>query len=177
MNYRWSMVLMLGTLMALPLRAVRADEEGGSGGEHRYEWKHGDRDHDGLGLTSDQKAKLKSIEEAQKTALKPLMRKKRDLMIKLSEQVDDKAADSDIEHTLSDLKSTREAMQTETKRFKTQREAIFTPTQKARMMLAHRHDRWDHEKMKDHRGDGWDGGKDGHEGHHHDDDDDHGENM
>ena len=114
MNYRWSAVLMLGTLMALPLGAVRADEGGPpsatDGAEHH--WKHDGHGRMDLDITDDQKAKLKPIREAQEKALKPLWRKQRDLSIKLSDQVHDKASDSDIQRTLSDLKANREIMET-----------------------------------------------------------------
>jgi Spy/CpxP family protein refolding chaperone len=180
MNYRWSSVLILGTLLALPLGAVRADESGApsAGDGEAHHWMHGGgHGHNDLGITKDQMAKLKSIMEAQKMALKPLWRKQRDLTTKLSDQVEDKASDSDIQHTLADLKENREAMKTESKRFGDQREAILTPTQRARMMLAHRFGRgpWGHESM-DHRGGDWHKeDMDGH--HHHGDDNDRADNY
>jgi Spy/CpxP family protein refolding chaperone len=163
---------MLGSLMALPLGALRADEGGPQAGNDgdMHHWKHDEgHDHKDLGITDDQKAKLKSIREAQEKALKPIWRKQRDLSMKLRDQLEDKASDSDIQHTLSDLKANRETLETEGKRFMSQREAILTPTQRARMMLARerwggRRGHWDHEKM-DHRDGDYD--KDGKDGEHH----------
>ena len=175
MNYRWPSILLLGTLMSLPLSLVRADEDGKPAHEEEsHHWKHdrgNEHEHGDLGITNDQKSKLKSIMEAQEKALKPFWRKHRDLTIKLADLVEDKASDADITKTLSDLKENREAMETESKRFKGQREAVFTPTQKARMMLAHRfgHESWGnegHEKM-DHRDGDW--RKDDKDGNHHGD--------
>jgi Spy/CpxP family protein refolding chaperone len=174
MNYRWFAVLMLGTFMTLPLVMARADEAGSppaNEGEAHH-WKHGDgRMHDELGLTDDQKAKLKSIREAQEKALKPIWRKQRDLTIKLRDQLEDKAGEAEIGRTLTDLKANREAMTTEAKRFMSQREAILTPTQRARMMLKHgfdgeRREHWGHKPLGDHDED-----REGYEYHHDDHDD------
>ena len=171
---------MLGTIMALPLGVVRADEgapQAANEGEAHH-GKHGGRDrHKEKDLTDDQKAKLKSIREAEEIALKPIERKQRNLSIKLRDQLEDKASDSDITSTLSDLKANRESMEKEAKRFMTQREAILTPTQRACMLLKHEHrSHWGDEKM-DRRGEGW--REEDKDEHHHDqrdrDGDDHDE--
>ena len=171
MAYRWSAVLMLGTFMALPLAMVRADEAGSlpaNDGEAHYGIHGKGHDHHDLDLTDDQKTKLKSIKEAQETALKPIWRKQRDLSIKLHDQLEDKVSDADIERTLTALKTNRETMETEAKRFMIQRDAILTPTQRARMMLKHGFDgehegHWGREPMGGHEHDR--DGRDDHDDH------------
>jgi Spy/CpxP family protein refolding chaperone len=88
-----------------------------------------------LGLSADQTTKMKSVMDAQKTALKPLWDKQKDLMKKLKGQVDAKAGDSDIQATLSEIKSTHETMRTQMEQFQDQKAAILTPTQQAQMLL------------------------------------------
>jgi Spy/CpxP family protein refolding chaperone len=159
MNYRWSAVLILGTFMALPFGMVRADDAAPPAANEgdAHQWKHDEgRNHMDLGITDDQKAKLKTVREAQKTALRPLWRKQRDLTIKLHDQLEDKATDAAIERTLADIKANREAMKSAAERFQSQKDAIFTPTQRARMILVHekmghRHEGW-REKIKDGQG-------------------------
>jgi len=161
MSRRWSAVFILGMFLALPLGTVRADESGAPPANDREasHWKQGEgRGHKEFDLTDDQKAKIKSVKEAQEKVLKPLWRKQRDLSIKLRDQLEDKAGDPAIERTLSDMRANREAMETESKRFRSQRDAIFTPTQRARMMIKHQNKRehrghWGHEKMDRRDGD------------------------
>jgi len=169
MNHRWSAVMVLGTFMALPLSLARADEavQPSANEGEAYHGKHGMGHEHRDGLTDDQMAKLKSIREAEEVALKPIHRKQRDLSIKLRDQLEDKASDSAIESTLADLKATHQSMEKEAQKFMSQREAILTPTQRARMMLKHEfmRERWGHEKM-DRHGEGW--REDDKDDHHHD---------
>lgn len=135
MKYRWSLMAILAvSLLTSPLvRSVRADE---GGAPEKKGWFKGHGKHeDGLGLSEDQKTKLKKLEEDKRDAMKPLHRKMRDLTIRLSDQIEDKAADSEIKATLEELHSSRKAMMEQMEKFMHEKDAILTPTQQAKMML------------------------------------------
>jgi Spy/CpxP family protein refolding chaperone len=164
MNNRWLSVAFIGFLAGFPVNKLHADEGGPAssqavGGSENVHGKpfEGHERVPGLDLTNDQRIQLKSIQDAQKQAMKPLKRKQRDLAFKLTDQLEDKASDADIKRTLSEIKSTQEALKKEDLRFQTQREAILTPSQEARMVLAHLHKHprghrgeWNHEPLEHH---------------------------
>jgi len=139
MRYRWPFMAILGvSLLATPLvRSVRADE--GSGPEKKGWFKGHGKHEDGLGLSEDQKSKLNKLEEDQRAAMKPVHRKMRDLTIKLKDQIEDKAADSEIKATLEELHASRKAMMEQMQKFEHEKDSILTPTQEAKMMLWHMH--------------------------------------
>jgi Spy/CpxP family protein refolding chaperone len=91
-----------------------------------------------LGLTDDQAAKLKALRDSGKGAFKPFMEKERGLMAKLNDQVVNKAPDTEIQTTLKDLKTNRDAMKDQMEKMEDQKNAILTPTQQAKMMLGRR---------------------------------------
>ena len=127
--------------------------------------RHGKGDHfkEALGLTDEQVAKMRSINESRDKAIKPLRRKQRDLTMKLKDRIEDKASDAEIKPLLTEMRANREAIKAQAKQFRDEKNAVLTPTQQARMMLMkmHRHGGWSHQK---HEGFGKDNGRrDGHE--------------
>lgn len=88
-----------------------------------------------LGLSDEQAKKLKAMHESQGDDMKKLRRKVRDLMAKLQDQVDDKAADSAIASTLKDLEAAHKDMEAAHEKMEAALAAILTPTQCAKMLL------------------------------------------
>jgi len=93
---------------------------------------------DQLGLSDDQAAKLKAIGEDAKAKNRDHMRAMMDLIKTLDGQVQSKAADPDLQSTLDKLKAERKAMQSDRDAAMDQREAVLTPTQAAKFVLAMR---------------------------------------
>jgi Spy/CpxP family protein refolding chaperone len=146
MKTRTGSLLMAGLLMAAPGAVLRADDAmpAMEKQDHSFDAKKMQKK---LGLTDDQTVKLKAIAEAQKAAMKPLWDKQKDLTKKLKEQVDAKASDTDIQATLTELQTNRTAMRDQMEQFRTQKDAILTPTQQAKMLL-HMHKGMHHDKDK-----------------------------
>jgi Spy/CpxP family protein refolding chaperone len=152
MKNMWMYAGLLATVLAIaPAAPLLAYEKGagmqGHGGGNGWQ-KHMQEK---LGLTDDQVAKLQAIKDAREKAMKPLRRKQRDLMIKLHDQLEDKASDQEIKATLASLRSNRDAIREEAKRFRGQMEALLTPTQQAKMMLGRMHRRggWGHDEHRE----------------------------
>jgi len=138
MKYRLAVVMALGLgMLAAPISQLRADDNSpapqreDTAGSH---WGH-NKEHKGLELTKEQKEKLEALMKSEREAIKPLRRKQRDLRIKLADQIEDKAGDSDIKATLADLKANRKALMEQVDKFRAEKETILTPTQQAKMML------------------------------------------
>jgi len=132
---KWSVVMLLGILALSGSVVVRADESAAPAAdskEHSWDAKKMQKK---LGLTDDQVTKLNAVRDAEKSALKPSWDKQKDLMKKLKDQIANKAADSDIQATLSEIKANRKAMADQMEQFRSQREGILTPTQQAQMLL------------------------------------------
>ena len=153
MKNRWLMIAVLGIWAALPPRVVTADEPPTSGTDAKDHHKDKDKWEKNLGLTDDQSAKLKSLKDAQKAALKPLWDKQKELKKKLEGQVKAKAGDSDIQATLDEMTANHKAMMDQMEQFRSQKDAILTPTQRAKMMIGkmkHRHhDKKEHHEEED----------------------------
>jgi Spy/CpxP family protein refolding chaperone len=176
---RWLPAMVVsGLLISLPFSLVHAEEgspaDMGGMGFHR-EFGKG---HDGLDLSKDQKSKLHDLMEQERNAIKPLFRKLRDLRIKLHDQIEDKAGDSDIKATLGEMKENHKALREQMEKFKSQKDTIMTPTQQAKMELWHHMKGHGHEGMREdgRDGKGWGhvrhGDGDGRDGHEHSDNDD-----
>ena len=128
--------------------------------------RDGDRGHDGwdegkmqrrLGLSDDQIAKLKALRESNKETFKTFGEKEHGLMAKLNDQVVNKASEKDIQTTLAALKENQTAIRNQMEKSQAQKDAILTPTQQAKMVLArHRmmekHGRPMHDGVMMHRG-------------------------
>ena len=121
--------------------AVADDDQASPAMEHQGH-DHGDWDEGKmkarLGLTDDQVAKLKDLRTTSKEAFKAIMEKDKGLIARLNDQVVNKASDSDIQTTLNDLKANRNAMRDQMEKMQDQKDAILTPTQQAKLLLAHR---------------------------------------
>jgi Spy/CpxP family protein refolding chaperone len=142
-------ILLSGVLLSSPLTLVRANEDQPGMENKEHGWEPGKMDKE-LGLTAEQKAKMKSIRDSQMTALKPLRETQRTLMTKLQDQVKKKAPDAEIQATLTEIRSNRQAMADQMKQFHEQKEAVLTPTQQAQMALKmHEHMGEKHEHMHD----------------------------
>lgn len=153
MKYRKPLMVILGlSLLTTPLlvRPVKADE--GSSSDKKSWFKVHGKHEDGLGLSEDQKTKLKKLEEDKDAAMTPLHRKMRDLTIKLGDQIEDKASESEIKATLEELHSSRKAMKEQMEKFDHEKDAILTPTQRAKMMLWKMHRMHREEFMSDGEG-------------------------
>jgi Spy/CpxP family protein refolding chaperone len=135
MKYGMSTALVLGALIVSPFAALRADEPSAPGMQTKEHKGRNEKLHKKLGLSEEQSAKLKSIRESQKSTLTPLRDKERDLVKKLKSQVEAKAADSDIQATLDEIKTTRKSMGEQMEQFQSQKEQVLTPTQRAKMLL------------------------------------------
>jgi len=142
MNRSRTWALALSAALAAPMISPLWAHEMGTPMEGHGEWR-GRAEHwrEALGLTEPQETKLKALREEARTALKPLRRKQRDLLIKLHDQLEDKAGDSEIKSTLAEIRSTRETLRDQAKRFIAQKDAILTPTQQAKMMMERMHRR------------------------------------
>src|ERR1035437_9831552 len=128
MNQRWMTAVIIGTLAFSPLARLRADENGRGDPDSRPAYPEMKGGHNRLGLTDEQKTKMEAIKEAEQAAEKPLHRKDRDLTAKLKDQLEDKAGDADIKTTLAAIRTNREALMDQMKKFRAEREAILTPT-------------------------------------------------
>jgi len=146
MNHKWLMGTLTGLVLVSPLVQLRAQEEMPKNNDTKEARSDGGDHHNGLGLTDDQKSKFKSIKESEMKALKPLMRKQRDLTLKLKDQIEDNANDSDLKATLAALKSNHEAIKTQRIQFKNEKEALLTPLQQAKMVVwkMKGHNSWRH---------------------------------
>jgi len=160
----------LGIMGAMGLAAARADERPAQPGMHG--------DHDDLGLTADQKAKLRVLRTEQRKTTEPLREQLKIQRDELKLLVDKKAGDSALTAKLEEINKSRKALQEARDKFRERMAAIFTPEQRARLALkmgdGGRHGRWgQHPGMKDGKGgmmrhDGDEGG-DGHGDHEGDD--------
>lgn len=120
--------LFVAILLAGSLWALGPDEaHGKAGGEGRMKER--------LGLSDEQAKKLEALREADQKEMKAAHRKVRDLMAKLEDQVEDKASDSAIAATLKELDAAHKDRQAAMEKAKAAREAILSPTQRAKFLL------------------------------------------
>ena len=139
MNTRWMLATLTGLLLAAPLTTVRANEpapadthmQGADHGGYGFKNK--------LDLTDDQKQKMKAIRRDERDALTPLKDKGEDLAKKLRDEVKNNAGDAELEATLKDLKANQSAFRETMEKFAAQRDAVLTPTQRAKMALGMMH--------------------------------------
>ena len=117
-------LLAMTVLAASP--ALRAEERGHHDGK---EWKQK------FGLTDDQVKKLEDLDASEKGETKPLRDKHHALVEKLEGQIKAKASDSELKTTLADIADNHKAMEASENKFKASRDAIFTTTQQAKMMI------------------------------------------
>jgi Spy/CpxP family protein refolding chaperone len=88
-----------------------------------------------LGLSEKDAKKLDETFQSEKKTMRPLHRELRDALIKLSDQVGDNAADTEIQATLERVQKAKQALQTEKSNFRAKLAGLLTPTQRAKMML------------------------------------------
>jgi len=127
-----SIQAMLAVALVASAFAFRAGaEEGGkdSNGEHKGRWA------EKWGLSEDESAKLKDSFKAQREASKPMRLELRDALVKLHDQVEDKASDKDIQASLDRLEQAHRALRAEREKFRAKLATMLTPTQRAKMAL------------------------------------------
>ncbi len=131
-----ALVAATGLLLTVPLglsRAQAKDSEKSNAPsweqQRRGMWERH------LGLSEKDAKKLDAAFQSEKLTMRPLHRELRDALIKLSDQVKDKAADAEIQATLDRVQKAKQALQTEMASFRTKLAGILTPTQRAKMML------------------------------------------
>lgn len=127
---------MKGTRMAVMFAGLVLCASWSLSAEHAGRPERGERWKAELGLTDEQAAKLKDARTAEKEALKPLRRELRDALAKLSDQVEDKASDKDIQASLDRVDRARKALRDEQEKTRAKNAALLTPTQRAKMALA-----------------------------------------
>jgi Spy/CpxP family protein refolding chaperone len=88
-----------------------------------------------LGLSADQQAKLKAIGENQRAEIQPLRERLKALRKEIKELVDAKAGDDKISAKLDELGKVRADIQAARRKYAGQREAVLTPSQRAKSIL------------------------------------------
>jgi Spy/CpxP family protein refolding chaperone len=78
---------------------------------------------------------LKAFKRAERKAVRPLFDKERDLMDTLKDQMEDKASDAELAKTLTAVETNRQALKEQFEKFRAQKDAILTPTQRAKMLV------------------------------------------
>jgi Spy/CpxP family protein refolding chaperone len=149
-------LLLSGT--AATLHAEPREKKDGS------RWSHegrGERMKEALGLSEEQRGKLKALRRAHRDATEELRGKLKAGMRKLSDQLEDEAGDKELSATLESIASSRQALARERERFEKEMGALLTPTQRAkllagRMKLAKGHGRRFGHGRGSGRGDGHD---------------------
>jgi len=116
----------VGLMIAPMAMAAEAEKPAGPGHERMGKM---------LDLTPDQQAKLKTIGEEQRKVMAPLREAMETQMKELKELVDAKADDAKLIAKMDQIKKTRDSIETSQKKFQEQRDAVLTPTQKAKQML------------------------------------------
>lgn len=86
-------------------------------------------------LTAEQKAKLKSIGEAQKSEAGPIHEKAKTLFKELRALVASKAKEEVISAKLAEIRQVKAENQALVQKYREQREQVLTPTQRAQMAL------------------------------------------
>ena len=89
-----------------------------------------------LGLTDEQAQKMRELKKARKEAVAPLRKKLKEEMLTLREQVRDEEGDKNIQATLERLQGLNKSIQAENEKFKTKVQALLTPSQQAKLLLA-----------------------------------------
>ena len=89
-----------------------------------------------LGLSSDQEAKLKAIHDDARAKAQVHMKALMGLIKSLDGQVQARAADADLQATLDKIKAEHKAMQADRDAAMEQREAVLSPQQSAKFVLA-----------------------------------------
>jgi len=126
---RWMMAAVAAAVLVAPLARAEDDDNKGGGEWGRKVMKE-------LQLSADQKTKIEAINEEQMKTQKPLWESLRAQMKELRDLVKEKAADDKITAKLDQIKATNEQIATNRKTFQGQKEAVLTPMQRAKVVLA-----------------------------------------
>jgi len=89
-----------------------------------------------LGISEEQEAKLKAARRAKRDADAGAHAELGAATRKLSDQLEDKAAEKDLSATLDKIAAARKTMRVEDERFEAALTSILTPTQRAKMVVA-----------------------------------------
>lgn len=91
-----------------------------------------------LDLSDDQKTKWTELRNSQATAMKSLRDSGLALKTKLADQIKNKASDADLQLTLAEIETNRNAMREQMDSFRTQKLALLSPLQRAQLMVNRR---------------------------------------
>jgi Spy/CpxP family protein refolding chaperone len=122
-------LLLSGT--AATLHAEPREKQDGS------RWSHegrGGKMKEALGLSEEQKGKLKALRRAHRDAAEEIRVKLKAGMRRLSDQLEDQAGDKELAATLDSIASSRSALAREREKFEKELGALLTPTQRAKML-------------------------------------------
>jgi Spy/CpxP family protein refolding chaperone len=129
-------LILAGSLIAvlsLGMQAAWANEDHeGDDADHAH---HMGMMKDKLGLTDDQKAKMKEFHKSQQEKMKALMDQQKADLKSLKEKVDEKASDAELKAVLDKLSADRKAIQEAQEDMIKNMRAILTPMQQAKMAL------------------------------------------
>ncbi len=88
-----------------------------------------------MDLSKSQKKQMKAAFKNEKPVMTPLRRALRDAVMKLRDQVEDKAPDSVLQASMDNVAKARTALAAEKKAFRAKLGAILTPSQRAKALL------------------------------------------
>lgn len=125
--------VVAAALLLSGLGAVSAEaKEDGKG-----RWSHegrGERLKHRLGLTGEQKDKLKALRRSHRDAAEELRGKLKAALRRLGDQLEDEASDKELASTLDSIAASRKALAQERERFESAMSAVLTPTQRAKLL-------------------------------------------
>ena len=135
---RWNKLAMLLALALAGSAFARAEDSPekskGDAQEHVKMFEHMKKN---LGLSDETAGKLKDLFESQRKASEPLHQQMKVTFEKLRWQVDAKADSADIAATLDEAEKGEKALQEQHEKLKAAVNALLTPEQRAKMLLAH----------------------------------------
>jgi Spy/CpxP family protein refolding chaperone len=88
-----------------------------------------------LGLSKEEAAKVQEARKKHRDTMRPLNSKRRDLMEKLEDQVEDKAKDSEISATLGQLEAAQKDIHAAQASHIAEMKTLLTPMQQAKVLL------------------------------------------
>lgn len=150
MNKRLVKGAALAAIIAMGLGAARAYAH-----EAPAESKRHDRRRGRLGLSGEQRAKMKAAGKERREAVRPLREKLREESAKLREQLHSGAAEKDLEATMANIADLRRQIQRRNEEFRSKADALLTPTQRAKLMMGTRRRRHAAWRSRSERFHGW----------------------
>jgi len=133
-------VVAAALLLSGAAATLRAEAGEGKKTRWSHEGRH-ERMKEALGLDSKQLDSLKTLRRARRDASSALGAKLKASLVKLRDQLEDKASDKELASTLDSIASTRKALAAEREKFESGLAAILTPSQRARLIARVGHGR------------------------------------